>query len=79
MRYLANPAAWDVWLEEHQRALLGKREPISLRNEGLGRSVHDGNIVGRIDAYPTGQELIQESWLAHVLDPLSNAKPSPPC
>ena len=68
MRYLANPAEWDVWLEEHERALLGKRDPITIRNHGLGRSVHDGNVIGRIDAYPTGQDLIQETWLARVLD-----------
>lgn len=68
MRYLDDAAAWDVWLEEHERALLGERDPITIRNHGLGRIVHEEKILGRIDAYPTGQELIQEKWLARILD-----------
>ena len=68
MRYLADQGEWDAWLEEHERALLGKRDPITLRNHGLGRFLQEGHVVGRIDAYPTGQDLIQENWLARILD-----------
>jgi diaminopimelate decarboxylase len=47
---------------------LGKGEPITKNNHALGRSVLAGEVVGRIDAYPTGHDLVQERWLAHILD-----------
>ena len=68
MRYLDDAAQWDRWLDAHRSALLGQRDPITLDNHGLGRHVHEGEVFGRIDAYPTGQNLIQEAWFASILD-----------
>jgi diaminopimelate decarboxylase len=68
MRYLEDRQQWQAWLDAHGRALLGKGEPITKNNHALGRSVLAGEVVGRIDAYPTGHDLVQERWLAHILD-----------
>jgi diaminopimelate decarboxylase len=68
MRYLEEPAQWDAWLDAHQTALLGAGEPITIHNHGIGRIVHEGKVFGEIDAYPTGHDLIQEAWLARILD-----------
>ena len=68
MRYLEDPSEWDRWEKAHRRALLGESEPITVGNHGLGRFVHEENVFGRIDAYPTGHTMIREAWLARILN-----------
>ena len=68
MRYLEKTEQWGAWLEAHDEALLGLRDPLTKNNHGLGRIAHEGKLLGRIDAYPTGFELVQEGWLSWILD-----------
>ena len=68
MRYLEQSAQWDAWCQAHGEALLGDREPITRDNHGIGRLVHEGQILGRVDAYPPNHPCVQQDWLASILD-----------
>ncbi|QQA41449.1 alanine racemase [Pelagovum pacificum] len=63
MSYLEQPDQLSTFLDAHDRALAGDAEPVTFHNQGLGR--RDG---GAPDAYPVAQSLVQDDWLASVLD-----------
>tara|TARA_R110000751_G_scaffold8822_2_gene33954 strand:- start:30974 stop:32443 length:1470 start_codon:yes stop_codon:yes gene_type:complete len=68
MRYLEQSTQWDDWCQAHGEALLGAREPITRDNHGIGRLVHEGKILGTVDAYPPNHPCVQQDWLASILD-----------
>lgn len=68
MCYLTSETQWQDFWRTHRESLLGKREPITYRNHGLGLVAHDGEVSGRRNVYPFYQRLIQDQWLAMILD-----------
>ncbi|QDT08127.1 Y4yA family PLP-dependent enzyme [Stieleria marina] len=66
--YLDDPTQWEAFLEQHANALLGRREPITYQNHGLGRHVADGKLLGESNCYPSYQSSTRSDWLAEVLD-----------
>lgn len=68
MSYLDSAEEWHSFTQEHDRALSGQRSPITFDNDGLGKIAVAGEVHGKANVYPAYQELIQERWLAKVLD-----------
>ena len=69
--YLDDSDQWDSFWEAQKDALLGHRDPLTYLNHGLGLHNIDGEIHGRINAYPYFQTPIRAEWLADVLDSTS--------
>jgi len=68
MSYLDDAEPWRKFWEEHDRALLGDRTPITFRNHALGKFVHHGQVIGKPNVYPFYQQPVRDQWLADVLD-----------
>jgi len=74
MRYLADESQWDAYLDAHADALDNRGEPITYGNDTLGRRRIDG-AWGAPDAYPTAHAIVQDTWLAQVLDTMHDGRP----
>ncbi|WP_186304423.1 FAD/NAD(P)-binding protein [Kocuria palustris] len=72
MSYLEDPELWDAFWQAHEEAVLGRREPLTWRGDGLGLRREDGpegpRLAGTRDLYPYHQQLTRGSWLGRVLD-----------
>ncbi|QGJ70895.1 Diaminopimelate decarboxylase [Planctomycetales bacterium 10988] len=68
MSYLESKTEWDHFWKEHQKALLGSREPLTYRNHGLGLLAVEGKIAGKRKSYPYFQSPVQADWLAIILE-----------
>ena len=68
MSYLENQTQWQTFWAEHERALLGQREPLTYRNHGLGLMEIEGRLHGKRNCYPYFQSPIRADWLAGLLD-----------
>lgn len=68
MRYLESEDQWEGFWGEHRSALLGKRAEVTYRNHALGLFFDGNRVLGSPRVYPFYQRLVQESWLASVLD-----------
>jgi len=74
MRYLAHPSQWQAYLDAHADALDGHSAPITYANDTLGRRRTEGGWRPP-DAYPTAHPLVQQDWLAQVMDTLHDGQP----
>lgn len=61
MSYLLNQSDWETFWNEHRKALLGERTPITYRNHGLGLVVGGGEICGQRKSYPYYQSPVTDS------------------
>ena len=67
MSYLDDPGPWRQFWAEHRAGLLGRREPLTFGNHGLGLLAHGDEVIGRAATYPFHQPLIRGPWLTRVL------------
>jgi diaminopimelate decarboxylase len=74
MRYLADTRQWETYLDAHAAALEHCREPITYYNDALGRRWLEDDWSAP-DAYPTAHGLVQDAWLAQVLDTVYDGQP----
>ncbi len=68
MCYLQDESAWNAFWQQHGEAVLGRREPLTYRNHGLGFIQVDGKLHGKRNCYPYFQHLVRAGWLQKVLD-----------
>ncbi|MGB7345244.1 MAG: Y4yA family PLP-dependent enzyme [Pirellulaceae bacterium] len=68
MSYLDDASQWSDFWQQLEQSLLGKRPPMTYRNNGIGLRSHHGEIVGHPDTYPNYQSPIGSKWFANVLD-----------
>lgn len=66
--YLESEVEWAEFWSAHESALLGRQEPLTYRNHGLGLAAINGELHGKRNVYPYYQELVRDEWLAKVLD-----------
>lgn len=65
--YLAERKQWRHFWDELKRAVLGKREPITFGNNGLGYSLINGKLHGAPNVYPYYNETPKGKFLDAVL------------
>ncbi len=58
---------WNTFWDALDDALIGRRPPITYRNDGYGRIALGGSVVGPRHAYPHHQSLIGGDWLREIL------------
>lgn len=68
MSYLESESQWSEFWVQHRKGLLGEREPLTFRNEGLGLSVVDGKVAGQRATYPFWQSPVQADWFKQILE-----------
>lgn len=68
VRYLDDPDEWDAWWRRHRAALVGRAEPLTYDNEGLGLVAAGETVVGAPKVYPFAQPMTRAPWLTEVLD-----------
>ncbi len=68
VRYLADDLVLGRFDREVRRALLGLRSPITFRNDGLGLTVNQGSVSGKMRLYPFAGSDVKEDFVAAVLD-----------
>jgi len=68
MNYLATADQWDIWLSELDKALAGRRTPITQHNDSLGRKPGPDDGAGSVDSYPVAQALVQTGWMRKILN-----------
>ncbi|MDQ8187609.1 hypothetical protein [Pelagicoccus sp. SDUM812002] len=66
--YLASAEQWQGFWSRHDAALLGTGDPVTFDNDGYGRVSVDGRLFGNVKRYPFYQELVQEEWLAKIVN-----------
>lgn len=67
MSYLEHREQWDGFWAAHREALLGRREPLTFENHGLGLTVAAGRIDGEPAVYPYFQRPTRGEWLRDLL------------
>ena len=67
VNYLESKEQWEEFDRQLQRAVKGERDPITFNNDGLGYSMIDGGIHGRLAAYPYYNETSRKAFLREVL------------
>lgn len=67
MSYLDDGRQWEDYWDELHAALLGRRAPVTYRNEGFGQFAHAGEIVGSRRAYPHHQSPVGGDWIGQIL------------
>jgi len=65
--YLESESQWNDFWSQQERALLGKRAPVTYRNHGLGLFEVDGKLHGKRKSYPFFQSLTRADWLNEIL------------
>jgi len=68
MSYLDSAEQWDGFWTAHHNALLGRGDPLTYDNHGLGVVAHRGEVVGVPATYPYHQPLVRGRWLEEILD-----------
>ena len=68
MSYLDDADQWSRFWHEHREALLGRRDPLTFGNHGLGLTAHGDEILGAPAVYPFHQVPVRGAWMARVLD-----------
>ena len=68
MCYLENETQWEEFWVQHAEALLGRCEPITYRNHGLGLIAINNELHGKRNCYPYYQSPVRAVWLAGLLD-----------
>lgn len=58
---------WNSFWETLDDALIGRRPPITYRNDGYGQLVVDGRVVGPRFAYPHYQCPVGRKWLLDII------------
>jgi len=67
MNYLSDKKEWEAFWEELQKAVSGKRQPLTFGNNGLGFELVDGKVRGEPNVYPFYNETSKESFLEAIL------------
>ncbi|UII26239.1 alanine racemase [Fulvivirga maritima] len=67
INYLEDQEEWNEFEEELKMAVQGVREPITFQNNGLGYSMNDGELTGKLATYPYYNEVHKEDFLEAVL------------
>ncbi|CAN5527358.1 Y4yA family PLP-dependent enzyme [soil metagenome] len=65
--YLDDAEEWSRFQAQHLSALRDERAPLTFENHGLGLTIGNGEIAGRLNAYPVAQRPIRGEWLAQIL------------
>ena len=68
MNYLEQESSWIKFQEQLKKAVLGKREPITYQNNGLGFYNRNGEIEGKCNTYPYYNTTSKEEFLKNVLE-----------
>ncbi len=67
MSYLDDATQWSTFWNEHEKALLNQRTPLTYRNHGLGLINVEGKVHGTPKSYPYYQRLTRAIWLDQIL------------
>ncbi|WP_436717812.1 Y4yA family PLP-dependent enzyme [Roseiconus lacunae] len=67
MSYLHCGDQWQTFWAQLESALLGKRDPVTYRNHGLGLLAINGQIHGVRQSYPYYQSPVRADWLDSIL------------
>ncbi|NNE77661.1 MAG: Y4yA family PLP-dependent enzyme [Pricia sp.] len=68
MNYLESKKEWKDFKYRLKQAVLGKEEPITFNNNGLGYGVSDNNqVIGNLNTYPYYNEVNGAEFLEQVL------------
>lgn len=65
--YLSSKTEWENFQKELQKAVKGKRDPITFRNDGLGYKLSDGKLWGEMNVYPYFNEISKGTFLDRIL------------
>ena len=72
IRYVDSESQWNDFCQQHRQALLGRRDPITYKNDGLGLIAVNDQVHGRLHCYPAYQPLNREDWFSKILDAIWN-------
>lgn len=67
MNYLTSKNEWKTFWNQLKQSLLGKRKPITFRNNGLGYHIKNNTIEGTPNVYPYFNETPKEKFLDQIL------------
>ena len=67
MNYLEDATEWNAFMAELHKSVLGERMPITYRNDGLGHQLINGELHGKLAAYPYYNDVDTEQFLEQVL------------
>ena len=67
VNYLESKEQWEAFDRQLRRAVKGERDPITFNNDGLGYSLIQGEIHGRLATYPYYNETSRKDFLREVL------------
>lgn len=67
VNYLESKEQWEDFDRQLRRAVKGERDPLTFNNDGLGYSMIDGEIHGRLASYPYYNETTRKTFLREVL------------
>jgi len=65
--YTDRDEEWTSFWAALDDSLIGRRPPITYRNDGYGRIAVDGRVVGPRNAYPHHQSPVGGAWLHDIL------------
>lgn len=68
VRYLDDVGEWEAWWTRHRAAVVGRADPLTYDNEGLGLVPSGDAVVGTAKVYPFAQAMTRGPWLETVLD-----------
>jgi diaminopimelate decarboxylase len=68
VNYLESADEWNEFHQELNKAILGKRKPITYRNDPLGMFLHKGEIFGSPKVYPYYNEHPKGIFLQGILE-----------
>lgn len=69
INYLESAKEWNDFQKHLQHAVLGKKSPITFRNNGLGFSANPTNtdVEGKLNTYPYYNKINGPQFLEHIL------------
>jgi diaminopimelate decarboxylase len=68
VRYVDDGRQWEAFQDALHDALLGRRPPITWRNDAYSLFAHDGQVHGTLGLYPWHQTPSAAAWLDLLLD-----------
>jgi diaminopimelate decarboxylase len=71
MNYLESEDEWQTFQDQLKQALLENRPELTYKNSGLGFSVRDGVVEGKLATYPYFNSTTKANFLGEVLETLN--------
>ncbi|MBD3627828.1 Y4yA family PLP-dependent enzyme [Cyclobacterium sp.] len=68
VNYLESESAWQEFHNEVKDAVLGKRNPINYKNDGLGMENVGGKLIGEPKVYPYFNNFPKEKFIDFILN-----------